>query len=794
MNYVPYNANDRTYFGAARAVEIELEHVRRRRRQVAGAGQPPLAGIALSGGGIRSASFCLGALQAMAYLGWLKHIDYLSTVSGGGYIGSSVTWLLHKTWKMPREQGDPAIMPEEFKFGVDTRSFPYGTYPMVGAAGEAADFPPRYQGALLRFLRQHARYLTPGNGVNTLALIAAVLRSSLYSILFYGALIVALFLLIGHPFLFAKPPGYMSDWISHVYPDAISQLIGNWALLGAATAGALFAALVVPYAVFTRLAWHIGRSWTYYVRRCSDIGFGVLLLLFLLLVVFGVIPEIYGWIPDHGAAKTKALWTGGGSIAGGIASAVASFMQTKKVGKKPLVSAGALAIVGASLLIFGFALLAYGITTSISESSHVPTGVTVLVVTLVAGSLVNINYMSMHRFYRDRLMELFLPDVEDAVRVAGPARSVAHEADKVPLQKMCGASAGGEEGTAEWIGPYHLINTNLLLVSSDVPKFKVRGGDNFVLSPLWCGSNATGWTRTKAHDAYNRLSLASAMAISGAAVNPNTGSGGQGATRRRAVSLLMGLLNIRLGYWIENPMPVSERERIQKLQGTWLFKRFLYRTLGRLCHTVPNAVCPGLLDVWLGLNLDETSRMVQLSDGGHFENLGLYELVRRRLKLIIVCDGAADPEYLFDDLANALEKIRVDFGALVTFEGGLSALEDLIPHGDNGLASAKDRREKFAQRGYICGTIEYAPADGKPDSKESGTLIYLTTTFFKGLPADLYGYRRTHPEFPDEPTADQSFDERQFEAYRELGYNAAFSMINDENVRWLPDVRETMKV
>ena len=122
------------------------------------------------------------------------------------------------------------------------------------------------------------------------------------------------------------------------------------------------------------------------------------------------------------------------------------------------------------------------------------------------------------------------------------------------------------------------------------------------------------------------------------------------------------------------------------------------------------------------------------------------------------------PSTSFSDLANAMQKIRTDFGAMIMIEN-----EDLAP------LIPQENPEKgevaCAQQGHLIATIKYA-------DNSTGTLIYLTTTFFNGLSADLYGYKKAHPSFPDESTSDQFFDEKQFEAYRELGFQTAWKMMN----------------
>jgi hypothetical protein len=197
----------------------------------------------------------------------------------------------------------------------------------------------------------------------------------------------------------------------------------------------------------------------------------------------------------------------------------------------------------------------------------------------------------------------------------------------------------------------------------------------------------------------------------------------------------------------------------------------------------PRGIYPGLSELFLRTNLDENSRLVQLSDGGHFENLGLYELIRRRLQLIIVCDGTADPRFTFEDLANAMEKVRADFGTLIELDA--KELEGMIPGREHGVAPRQKEAVAFAEKGYLTATIRYN--DGS-----SGSLLYLNTTLFKTVTADLYGYRKAHGSFPDQPTSNQFFDESQFEAYRELGYQTAFEMMRNKELIGRQDVKDTL--
>jgi hypothetical protein len=120
-------------------------------------------------------------------------------------------------------------------------------------------------------------------------------------------------------------------------------------------------------------------------------------------------------------------------------------------------------------------------------------------------------------------------------------------------------------------------------------------------------------------------------------------------------------------------------------------------------------------------------------------------------------------------LFNALEKIRADFGVLVTINA--VQLKDLIP-----LKESDKQLMAYAKQGFIMADILY------PDRKP-GKFIYIKSSFFRELSADLYGYKQNQPEFPNEPTSDQFFDEKQFEAYRELGYQTAWQMMNSDVVQ-----------
>nr|WP_320011755.1 patatin-like phospholipase family protein [uncultured Desulfobulbus sp.] len=780
--YFSGSSKDIDYFGATGIIDEEFKDILRRRKQEKY--ELPdvhrvedLCGLALSGGGIRSASFSLGVMQALAYNRWLKEFDYLSSVSGGGYIGCGLSWTINQ---------DPT------NFGLSADTFPYASFPMSGeprsiterqsleAAVDQRNETNRWSGRLLHFLRQNANYLIPGCGLNFCTLIWVALRGVSMGLFVYGGLLALFFLLASKL--------HLLDQINVL--NQLPYIMRANSFVVIAEVGLALCLLTIPlyslfpYILYKRQVLSRGQHKSSYLfRRYYERASGWVLPCFLGLLLLGLIPSIHGYLVQQGqtsaeeitlsatlalsregdaskavsfeakasglkqtrtpeagqklwhelSREMRALFTGILAALIGLSAGVAILMKgirsaSVKIPLQPLV------IVGVSALLFAILLVAYTVARAVltvaSDASlfWFMGGGGILVFVIALGA--NINLVSIHRYYRDRLMETFMPNVAEVIQGHYDERVHSVGADTMGLKDLRH-------------GMYHIINTNVILAHAKKPKYKSRGGDNFILSARYCGSNATGWQSTD-NFMQGGMTLATAMAISGAAINPSAGCGGEGVTRLTALSILMGLLNFRLGYWVPNPRYHNHSWR------------------GKLRN--PNFIYPGLYEVVLRSWLNEDRSYIQLSDGGHFENLGLYELIRRRLRVIVLCDAGADAKYSFSDLANAMQKIRTDFGAMIMIEN-----EDLAP------LIPQENPEKgevaCAQQGHLIATIKYA-------DNSTGTLIYLTTTFFNGLSADLYGYKKAHPSFPDESTSDQFFDEKQFEAYRELGFQTAWKMMN----------------
>ena len=750
-----------------------------------------LIGLALSGGGIRSATFSLGVIQALAAKhkkdnavadkntdnaetnpkeiqcgDYLRYIDYISTVSGGGYIGGSLTWLLHSSAKEDSEesagrmassqQGAGSQQNPRKPFGTRTDNLPYGVNDPRHKRSRGSQDP-----VMLRHLREHGKYLVPGGGITLTSLIAVILRGIVLNMIVWMPLAVTVMVLM----LFG------SHALSLVYNGefewrAMYQVVGGgtlrhgWLgtimLWGAGVMACLFVVVSLFYSLASSKA--EGPGW-YSKRRWFESKSRWLLWAAGLFVVLGSLP--FG----HDLLDELVEETGLASILLGGA-AVLSSLKGSSGGKGGGVSA-AFVPLGSAVFLYGLTLSAYWIAFSYFSGAWPPWAPLVaVVVALITGWWANLNYISIHSYYRDRLMETYMPDTPAAG--ADSRTGPAEGANKAQLRNMCGApeavSEAKQAGSPQvTVAPYHLINTNLVLVDSDDRRLKLRGGDNFILSPLYSGSGATGWTATRTFT-HTPLTLATAVAVSAAAANPNTGVAGKGVTRNPLLSLVMSLLNIRLGFWVPNPKPDNRRKnaRINHFRAA--------------CHEIsPHGY-------------KESNPFLQITDGGHFENLALYELVRRRVRVIICCDGAADPDFSFSDLQVFVRRIGSDFGARVEFDEA-NHLEHMIPQEpDPDKIRAQDPDTpaypvgtKFANRGYVKGEIVYPPNDDENDSEKS-TLILIKTTMIKQIGLTLKGYKGKHPDFPDESTADQFFDEEQFEAYRELGYAIARELVLDTAV------------
>lgn len=274
-----------------------------------------------------------------------------------------------------------------------------------------------------------------------------------------------------------------------------------------------------------------------------------------------------------------------------------------------------------------------------------------------------------------------------------------------------------------------VINTTLNLVGGKNLAWQQRKAEPFSMTPLHCGCFRVGYRGSREYGGAETggISLGTAATISGAAASSNMGY----YTTSPLLSLLLTLFNVRLGWWLGNPGPAGDST--YDLQAP----RF--------------SVAP-VIDEALGMT-DDTNKYVYLTDGGHFENLAIYEMALRRCHIIVACDGAQDAAYRFADLGNAIRKIRIDLGIPIEFF-------NMPIH-----AGWPDNQQKGMY--WAIAKIRYSCIDGK--NAKDGLLLYIKPAVYGDEPGDVLEYKKSFPAFPHQTTADQFFDEPQFESYRMLG-------------------------
>ena len=386
----------------------------------------------------------------------------------------------------------------------------------------------------------------------------------------------------------------------------------------------------------------------------------------------------------------------------------------------------------------------------VAESTWAPglalTGFGLFVAGFLLSWRVDVNDFSLHHFYRNRLVRCYL-GASNPERNAEPFTGFDPN-DDLSLCQMAD----------DYPGPYPILNAALNITGGEELGYATRRAKSFAFTPVYSGyelgtKGKHGHRFDREHafkESYSKtekgrshpgkgklpsdlgLTLGTAMAISGAAASPNMGYHTSPAT-----AFFMALFDVRLGWWMGNSRYADRWESTGPPVGfTYLFSELIAQA-------------------------DEQKRYVYLSDGGHFENLAVYELIRRRCRLIIACDGDADGAYQFSDLLGLIEKARTDFGARIEIN-----FESIRP-----LEGSRECPNNFVR-----GKIYYDP----DDCGDYGVLILVkasmppktatpTSANDRKLPDDVWQYCLAHSTFPHQTTADQWFDELQFESYRALG-------------------------
>ena len=658
------------------------------------------AGLALSGGGIRSATFSLGVLVALARRGLLPEFDYLSTVSGGGYLGAFITTLM----------ATPAGEDGSGEIGL-----------------RAGDIPFRHDGGeaeALRYVRHRSKYLqtSPWERLGLVAAQAYGMAMNFLALL----LLPAWFALV--EFLARRLPG-----------DAAS----GWLSWGSFAMPAAIGVLVAMAAGLSRGA-----------RTRVDRYLGAAAVVLVLAAAWAILGAAHGLLADqHGVL----LGGGGGRYLLGLAAAlplaaICSLAFLPMRSGRVQRAIGVVAGLAAPLLLVATDLGAYGwLSADAGADEFAPRRVLQLAGSLTVAAAaallcLDVNFTSPYRHYRRKLAETFLirPDRRPGKGPFEPSVST----------RLSDAVRGAR-------GPYPLLNCALNVPASRNPAMQGRLTDFFLFSPAYCGSPLTGYLPTPEWEAADPdLDLGGAMAVSGAAASPLMGLG-----TRRQFSVWMALLNVRLGYWVRVPTR-PRRPRALRRTGRLAFRRAARRKLGarragRLAGSLARRAwrearsrrfpdVSYLLREMFG-RIDERAAFLNVTDGGHIENLGVYELLRRRCKYIVAVDGEHDASMTFHGLTNLQRLASIDLGVAIDVD-----LDDLRL-GARGLSRS---HFKFCRVRY--------PSNGR-EPAGYGYLLYLKLSLTGNEGEFLRRYRLDEPMFPHHPTADQFFTEAQFEAYRSLG-------------------------
>ena len=685
-----------------------------------------LVGLALSGGGIRSATFALGACQALARYRVLLKVDYLSTVSGGAYFGAALSTLLH--WRSRKPSAGPSLKGHP----MDEKNFPFSFDP-TGPDGQTvlwkAESPP------VRHLREQSNYLAPRLGLfdtQTWYTISKVVMLWLSTLLF----------LILPPFI------CFLSLLTFVDKDVWNRIepLEPKVVPGISTTGFSLPSVVgIPLAIVV-CCFLIFLVTTVLPRAPQPQVFSVIhkSLLFAILGSLLGLAFIFSVKAALGFQEW-AIGTFGVGFAGFLAAGRWAFARLGELGKAQetlgkvgighwistvlpqvlFAVLGYLTLFGGMLVLF--IILDGDLGTNVTEGQrkYLAVGFGAATVALLVWPVQSVvwllNVSSLHTFYKGRLSDSYIQKpVGEGVK-AGP------DAD-VPLYKL----GIQEDGSRYPVGPYHLIGTALNIAGGTDIHLLSRKSDAFFLSPLYSGSSITGFVKTENLD--HGLTVGTAMAISGAAFSPN-----QGSATHASMAILLTLLNARLGYWLRNP----RAHFTGTLGGVLILPLFFFKEMfGKASGNDP---------------------YVYLSDGGHFDNLGVYELIRRRCRYIIAVDGSGEPsdkDAHFGTIGTVSRLVRIDFGVDIQMD-----LSDLVPDKETG------RTRSHCALGRI---IYPKERDDQTQEEREGLLVYLKATLLGEENApDLEYYDRISPIFPNHSTADQFFDEAQFESYRALGYHIA---------------------
>jgi hypothetical protein len=656
-------------------------------------------GICCSGGGIRSAAYNLGALQVLRKRGLLDEAEYLAAVSGGSYIAAAHVTVATCT--------DAKLLEREPTFGP-------------GSPEEV-------------HLRNHSSYMAPGLG-GKVRLFLRMLFGLAVTLVFLAAVLLPLGVALGWLFaevLYPEMQGPISDSL---------EMSDGVLLVGGVLAG-LGALLALPDLLMRMDGerWRRFReAWSYRLLVAGAIAVVLLALLPAALV------ELRLAAPDVGPASTDDLVKaiGGdegprpegsgllqlinlGSVLVAAAGAARAFLTSKR--SYFALAAGAIA--GPLIVLSLFALFVNGAAErGFADDFDIGLALIAVGILLISVAVADLTQWSLHPFYRSRLSSAFFVrrELRGPGSLGSPTDVVAREAPQKDQLKL--TTIDPKEKLPE------LIVCAAANVSDDGATPPGRGATSFTFSRRELGGSLVGWISSETYQeeadrAMRDVTLPAAVAMSGAAVSPSMGK-----QSIRALTFLLALTNVRLGVWLPNPRWVEDlktshfKVRRRMRPPPWYF---FHELLGR------NKI---------------NHKYLYISDGGHYENLGFVELLRRGCTTVFAFDASGDRTDTFNTLGDAVSLARSEVQVDV----------EIDPH-----RLRPDKETKLSETDHVLGSFRYLTAD------VDGTLVFSKAAITDDAPWDVKAFHEADNRFPNHSTFDQLFDDQKFESYRALGAHTA---------------------
>lgn len=691
-----------------------------------------LVGLAFSGGGIRSATVNLGVLQGLRKLGLLKAVDYLSTVSGGGYIGSCYS-AVNAAASSTEESTSVATTRDETKQALAHDAL-FQHQPGVP------------ENPIFRHLRNNANYMAPNGLIDVLRVPAVFLRGMVinFFIVFPFVLLLAALsaVLIAVPI---SPSKYLHDATAQLGLDLSVDFIFTKCLI-LFTIVLLFLSPAINRLLnrseSTRntetntadsttgntavsdenAGWQMRSMATRLLGWCIA-AIGVTFFIELQ----GITIALYGKLQQNRwNFQQMALAGSAGSFAlNGLAKKLLPTLANtfSRLAIYLLGLIGFLVFWLFYLHLSNDLLRASNSTSLLDFQWQSPLGFALIAAAFLLFSWLtgDSNFTSISRFYRDRLSKAYIFGCN--------AQHKIEQTDTLKLSHL-----------DSHFTPYHLLNSTLNLSRTSQAYSDDRRGDFFFFSKRYIGSISTGYCKTTAIEKQNpEFNLATAMAISAAAAAPNLGK-----NTVKPLVFILGMLNIRYDFWLQNPAWINQKKSISQRPGPAYFLREL------------------------SSNLSADTPYVNLSDGGHIENLGIYELIRRECRLIIAGDSEEDLNLTFSGLADLIRLVQIDFGVIIVMDG-LDEIRDGKQH--YAIGNIYYRNEKLGKLIYLktsltgdfslrdsLGEIEYSNSHLRDDNFRFDNNPYIAL------------YKTQDPTFPHQSSSNQFYDETQFECYRALGF------------------------